>query len=30
MGKLIYDGANAILGRLSSVVAKDLLKGEFC
>lgn len=28
MAKLIYDGENAIFGRLASVVAKELLKGN--
>lgn len=28
MAKLIYDGDKAIFGRLASVVAKDLLKGN--
>lgn len=27
--KMIYDGKGAILGRLGSVVAKDLLKGKY-
>ncbi len=29
MTKLIYDGRRMIFGRLASVVAKDLLKGNF-
>ncbi len=29
MVKIIYDGENAIFGRLASVVAKDLLKGNY-
>ena len=29
MAKLVYDGKDAIFGRLASVVAKDLLKGYF-
>ena len=28
MAKLIYDGREAVFGRLASVVAKDLLKGN--
>jgi len=28
MAKLIYDGKDAVFGRLASVVAKDLLKGN--
>ena len=28
MVKIIYDGEGAVFGRLASVVAKDLLKGE--
>ena len=28
MAKIIYDGEGAVFGRLASVVAKDLLKGE--
>ena len=28
MNKIIYDGSDAVFGRLASVVAKDLLKGE--
>ncbi len=28
MSKLIYDGKDAVFGRLASVVAKDLLKGN--
>jgi len=28
MSKLVYDGSDAIFGRLASVVAKDLLKGN--
>ena len=28
MSKLIYDGTDAVFGRLASVVAKDLLKGN--
>lgn len=28
MAKLIYDGTGAVFGRLASVVAKDLLKGN--
>ncbi|MFH1521477.1 MAG: 50S ribosomal protein L13 [archaeon] len=28
MAKLVYDGEGAIFGRLASVVAKDLLKGN--
>lgn len=28
MAKLVYDGGGAIFGRLASVVAKDLLKGN--
>jgi large subunit ribosomal protein L13 len=29
MAKLIYDGAENVFGRLASVVAKELLKGNF-
>ena len=29
MAKTIYDGKNAIFGRLASVATKDLLKGNF-
>ena len=29
MAKLIYDGENAIFGRVSAVVAKELLKGNY-
>ncbi len=29
MAKLIYDGAETVFGRLASVVAKELLKGNF-
>ena len=28
MGKNVYDGADCVFGRLASVVAKDLLKGN--
>jgi len=28
MSKLVYDGSEAVFGRLASVVAKDLLKGN--
>jgi large subunit ribosomal protein L13 len=28
MAKIIYDGTDAVLGRLSTMVAKDLLKGD--
>ena len=28
MSKIIYDGTDAVFGRLASVVAKDLLKGN--
>ena len=28
MGKIVYDGKGAVFGRLASVVAKDLLKGN--
>ena len=28
MSKLVYDGSDAVFGRLASVVAKDLLKGS--
>ncbi|MBT6690018.1 50S ribosomal protein L13 [archaeon] len=28
MGKIVYDGEGAVFGRLASVVAKDLLKGN--
>ena len=28
MGKLVYDGTDAVFGRLASAVAKDLLKGN--
>ena len=28
MAKIVYDGEGAVFGRLASVVAKDLLKGE--
>lgn len=28
MGKIIYDGEGCVFGRLASVVAKDLLKGN--
>ena len=28
MVKIVYDGSDAVFGRLASVVAKDLLKGE--
>ena len=28
MAKLIYDGENAIFGRIASIVAKELLKGN--
>ena len=28
MSKIIYDGDGAVFGRLASVVAKDLLKGN--
>ncbi|MDH3353195.1 MAG: uL13 family ribosomal protein [Nanoarchaeota archaeon] len=28
MAKLIYDGADAVFGRLASIVAKELLKGN--
>lgn len=29
MAKIIYDGTDAIFGRVASAVAKDLLKGNF-
>jgi large subunit ribosomal protein L13 len=29
MAKTVYDGKDAVFGRLASVVAKDLLKGNF-
>jgi len=29
MSKIIYDGEGCVFGRLASVVAKDLLKGNF-
>ena len=29
MAKIIYNGKDAVFGRLASVVAKDLLKGNF-
>jgi len=28
MSKIVYDGNNAVFGRIASVVAKDLLKGN--